>query len=101
MAPRGATISEELSAPLGQTPAGATGKKDKPKARSRRELARSGALLVLSALIIAFAVANLESVKVDWIFGSGHAPLIIVIVISLIVGVVLMHFADRVARWRR
>jgi len=82
-------------------PAGAAGKKDKAKPRSRRELARSVGLLVLTALIIAFAVANLESVKVDWIVGSGHAPLIIVIVISLVVGVVLMHFVDRVARWRR
>jgi len=82
-------------------PAGEAGKKDKAKPRSRRELARSVGLLVLTALIIAFAVANLESVKVDWIVGSGHAPLIIVIVISLVVGVVLMHFVDRVARWRR
>jgi uncharacterized integral membrane protein len=34
-------------------------------------------------------------VKVSWIFGSGKAPLIIVIVISLLVGIVLTHFVER------
>ena len=33
--------------------------------------------------------------KVDWVFGSGHAPLIIVIVISLLVGIVLTYLAER------
>ena len=90
-----------MSAPPGQIPAGASDKELKAKPRSNRALARSGALLVLTGLMIAFAVLNLNQVKVDWIFGSGRAPLIIVIVISLLVGVVLMHFADRLARWRR
>jgi uncharacterized integral membrane protein len=69
--------------------------------RSRRELARTGAWVVLAVLITLFAVFNLEKVKVNWIFGSGHAPLIIVIVISLLVGVVLTHFAERRANRRR
>jgi uncharacterized integral membrane protein len=69
--------------------------------RSRRELARTGALVVLAVLITLFAVLNLDTVKVDWIFGSGHAPLIIVIVISLLVGIVLTYFADRRAARRR
>src|ERR1039457_4043454 len=63
--------------------------------RDRREQARTGALVVLAVLITLFAVLNFREVKVDWIFGSGHAPLIIVIVISLLVGVVLTHFAER------
>jgi uncharacterized integral membrane protein len=33
--------------------------------------------------------------------GSGHAPLIVVIVISLLVGIVLTHFAERMSRSRR
>jgi uncharacterized integral membrane protein len=69
--------------------------------RSRRELARTGALVVLAVLITLFAVLNLDNVKVDWIFGSGHAPLIVVIVISLLVGIVLTHFAERRAGRRR
>ena len=61
----------------------------------RREQARTGALLVLAVLITLFAVFNLGDVKVNWVLGSGHAPLIIVIVISLLVGIVLTHFAER------
>ena len=55
----------------------------------RRELARTGALVVLAILITLFAVFNLKEVKVNWVFGSGKAPLIIVIVISVLVGIVL------------
>jgi uncharacterized integral membrane protein len=40
-------------------------------------------------------------VKVSYVFGTGKAPLIIVIVISLLVGIVLTYFADRRPRKRR
>jgi uncharacterized integral membrane protein len=71
------------------------------RSRSRRELMRTGAWVVLAVLITLFAVLNLDKVEVNWIFGSGHAPLIIVIVISLLVGVVLTHFAERRASRKR
>jgi putative membrane protein len=64
-------------------------------------MARSGALVVLAILVTLFAVLNVKDVKVDWIFGSGRAPLIIVIVISLLLGIVITHFANRLARKRR
>ena len=51
--------------------------------------------------ITLFAVLNTDKVKVDWIFGSGEAPLIIVIVVSLLVGVILTHFAERRGSKRR
>ena len=82
----------------GQTPGGDG--QAKAARRSRRELARSSALVVLAILITLFAVLNVKEVKVDWIFGSDRAPLIVVIVISLLVGIVLAHFADRRARKR-
>ncbi len=68
-----------------------------PKAhrRGRREQSRTVALLILAVLITLFAVLNVDTVKVHWIVGSGRAPLIIVIVISLLVGVVLTHFLER------
>lgn len=69
--------------------------------RSRREMARTGALVILAILITLFAVFNLEEVKVNWVFGSGKAPLIIVIVVSLLVGIVLTHFAERRVSKRR
>jgi uncharacterized integral membrane protein len=88
-----------MSATQGQIP-GAQPKAQAPR-RSRGEMARSGGLVLLAVLATLFAVLNLDEVKVDWVFGSGHAPLIIVIVISLLVGIVLAHLADRLARRRR
>jgi uncharacterized integral membrane protein len=71
----------------------------KPK-RSNRELARTGGMVVLAVLMTLFAVLNLKKVEVNWIFGKGHAPLIVVIVLSVLVGVVFTHFAERSARRR-
>lgn len=72
----------------------------KPK-RNNRELARTGGLIVLAVLATLFAVLNLEKVEVNWIFGSGHVPLIVVIVASVLVGVVFTHFAERRSAKRR
>jgi uncharacterized integral membrane protein len=69
--------------------------------RSRSEKARTGALLLLAVLATLFAVLNVDEVKVHWIVGSGRAPLIIVIVISLLAGIVLTYFAERLGRRRR
>jgi uncharacterized integral membrane protein len=69
--------------------------------RSQRETARTAALVVLAILITLFAVFNLDEVKVSYVFGSGRAPLIIVIVISVLVGIVLAYFAERIPRKRR
>jgi uncharacterized integral membrane protein len=80
-----------------QTPQGRKG----AGSRSRREVARTSALVVLAVLVTLFAVLNTDKVKVDWIFGSGEAPLIIVIVVSLLVGVILTHFAERRGSKRR
>jgi uncharacterized integral membrane protein len=88
-----------MSAPPGQI----SEEQQAPQAdrRSRREQMRTGALVVLAVLITLFAVFNFDEVKVHWIFGSGRAPLIIVIVISLLVGVVLTYFAERRTAKRR
>jgi uncharacterized integral membrane protein len=72
-----------------------------PPARKRGELARTGALVGLAILVTLFAVFNLDEVKVDWVIGSGHAPLIVVIVVSLLVGIILTYFAERLIRRRR
>jgi uncharacterized integral membrane protein len=69
--------------------------------RSRREVARTTGFVVLAVLITLFAVLNVESVEVNWIFGSGQAPLIIVILISLLVGIVLTYLVDRRTSRRR
>ncbi len=71
------------------------------KRRSRREIARTAAAALLAVLITLFAVLNVKEVKVDWIFGSSRAPLIVVIVVSVLVGILLAHFAQIRSRRRR
>jgi uncharacterized integral membrane protein len=71
-------------------------------ARSRRrERARTAALVVLAVLITLFAVLNVKEVEVNWIFGKSSTPLIVVIVVSLLVGILLGHFAQSRSRHRR
>ena len=69
--------------------------------RSRREQSRTIALIAIAVVITAFALTNLDEVKVHWIFGSSRAPLIVVSVISLVVGIVLTRFAARRSNKRR
>ncbi len=69
--------------------------------RSRREQARTGAAVALAVLMTLFAVLNLKQVEVNWIFGKSSTPLIIVIVVSLLVGILLTHFAELRYRRRR
>ena len=69
--------------------------------RSRREVARTTGFVVLGVLITLFAVLNTDKVKVHWIFGTDEAPLIIVIVVSLLVGIVLTYLVDRRTSRRR
>jgi len=88
-------MASPIQTPPGRKGGGAGGR------RSRREVARTSALVVLAVLVTLFAVLNTGKVKVDWILGSGEAPLIIVIVVSLLVGVILTHFAERRGSKRR
>jgi uncharacterized integral membrane protein len=64
-------------------------------------MARTALLVVLAILITLFAVLNVKEVKVDWIFGTSGAPLIVVIVVSLLVGILLTHFAEARVRRKR
>jgi uncharacterized integral membrane protein len=92
----GAAMSTPAQTP--QTPGKNQPKVDK---RNNRETARTAGLVVLAVLITLFAVFNLKDVKVSYVFGTGKAPLIIVIVISLLVGIVLAYFADRRPKKKR
>lgn len=69
--------------------------------RSRRELARTGGLVGLAVLMTLFAVLNVKDVEVNWIFGKSSTPLIIVIVVSLLVGILMTHFAELIYRRKR
>jgi uncharacterized integral membrane protein len=69
--------------------------------RSQREVARTGALVVLAILLTLFAVFNFKDVKVSYVFGSGKAPLIVVIVISVLFGIVLTYLAERLQQRKK
>lgn len=69
--------------------------------RTRRERTRAAALVVLAVLTTLFAVLNVKDVEVNWIFGKSSTPLIVVIVLSLLVGILLTHFAELRSRRRR
>ena len=59
-----------------------------PQRRRRLPVTPSSiGLASLAALGTLFAVLNVRSVKVDWIVGSSHAPLIVVIAVSLLLGI--------------
>lgn len=66
--------------------------------RSSREQARLAGVAVLAALAAAFAVLNLDEVKVNYILGTGHPPLIIVIAACLAVGLAIGLLAGRRTR---
>ena len=72
-----------------------------PPPRDRREVARATVGVALLVVVIVFAVVNLNTVKVDWIVGSGHAPLIIVIAITLLVGLAMGSLGERFRGRRR
>ena len=66
----------------------------------RRERPRLIAGVILGGLGLAFALVNLASVKVDWIVGSAHSPLILVIAVSVLIGVGIDRVLVRRARKR-
>ena len=51
--------------------------------------------LVLAGAGVAFAVANLEEVDVNWLLGTWQTPLIVVIAISMLAGAALGFLVSR------
>ena len=64
-------------------------------ARSRRERLRLAGAFALGALVVLFAVLNLDEVRVNWIVATWDTPLIVVILLSLLVGTVISWIASR------
>jgi uncharacterized integral membrane protein len=70
-----------------------------PKKRSGGGLdSKSVAAGLVAMLIIVFGATNTQKVKINFVVGSTHASLIVVIAISVILGVLL---AATVARRKR
>jgi uncharacterized integral membrane protein len=64
--------------------------------RSSGEKLRLAAAGAAAAIAVLFAVLNLDQVEVNWVFGSGQTPLIIVIVVSFLLGAAV----DRLLAYR-
>ncbi len=72
--------------------------------RRRGRVPASAGSVGLAAIVVVvtlFAVLNLNSVKVNFIVGSGHAPLIVVIAVSLLLGAGAATLGQRLAARRR
>jgi uncharacterized integral membrane protein len=69
------------------------------KAVDHRQRARLTAAAIIGAVVAAFAIVNLENVKIHWIVTTGHVPLILIIALAFLLGMA----ADRllVVRARR
>jgi uncharacterized integral membrane protein len=56
---------------------------------------RQVAALVLAGAGGAFAVANLDEVKVNWVLATWSTPLIVVIALSMLIGAALGYLVSR------
>jgi uncharacterized integral membrane protein len=67
----------------------------------RRDRARLVAAGIIGALITAFALVNLNDVKVHWLLATGQTPLILVIGVAFLLGILVDRLAVRARRKRR
>lgn len=74
---------------------------DAAAADSAQDRSRTIAVGILVVLAAVFALANLDEVKVSFLFGSVHMPLIFVIVGCLLIGAAIGSFLIRRRAKRR
>lgn len=65
---------------------------------ARRDRARLIAAGIVGALIAAFAIVNLNDVKVHWLLTTGQTPLIIVIAVAFLLGMLVDRLVIRARR---
>jgi uncharacterized integral membrane protein len=66
----------------------------------RRQRRRLISAAVLGAVITAFALLNLDGVKVHWLVATGQTPLIVVIALAFLLGVLVDRLVIRARRKR-
>ncbi|MGN6871431.1 MAG: hypothetical protein ACTHMY_23800 [Solirubrobacteraceae bacterium] len=74
--------------PTGRTPA------------ERRHRARVISAAVLAAVVTAFALLNVDDVKVHWLVATGQTPLIVVIALAFLLGMLVDRLVIRAKRKR-
>ena len=86
----------------GYQPEPRDGQNDTPNTGSglRKDRARLYAGGLIGALLTAFALLNLDDVRVHWVIGTWHTPLFIVIVIAFLCGFAVDRLILRAKRRR-
>ena len=67
---------------------------------ARREQVRLVGAGVLGALLVAFALLNLDAVEVNWLLGTWSTPLIVVILVATLFGMAIDRVLVRRSRKR-
>jgi uncharacterized integral membrane protein len=96
----GVPDTEQSSSQSGSVPAGSGDRQPLTPAqrRQRTRLITGG---VIGAIVAAFALLNLDQVKVHWIVTTGRTPLIVVVVVAFLLGVGFDRLVIRAQRKRR
>ena len=68
---------------------------DPPPKKQRDLTSKTIAAVAVAILLLAFGLSNRDDVSIDWLVGTGDAPLIIVIVVSAGLGAILGAAAVR------
>jgi uncharacterized integral membrane protein len=79
-------MTSPTSTEPGTTPAKSRARRFAQRGRGARLYATVGLLVAALVVLVALVVDNTRSVELSWVFGSGHASLIWIIVVSAIVG---------------
>ena len=66
----------------------------------KAERVRLVATALIAAVLAAFALLNLDKVKVNWIVTDGEAPLIVVIALAFAAGILVDRLIRLAARRR-
>jgi uncharacterized integral membrane protein len=86
---------------LTQAPGSSAGKQTPRRTPAeRRQRARLISAGVLGAVVTAFALLNLDGVKVHWLVATGRTPLIVVIAFAFLLGMLVDRLVIRAKRKR-
>jgi uncharacterized integral membrane protein len=82
-------------------PSSAVGETPPRRPPAKRRDARVIAAAVLGAVVAAFALLNLDQVKVHWLVATGQTPLIVVIAFAFVLGMLVDRLVIRAKKKRR
>jgi uncharacterized integral membrane protein len=70
----------------------------RPTRRQKRDKARTVVWVAAAVVATALVLSNTQTVKIHWVAGTTHAPLIIALAAALLLGIVLGAFGARRGR---